>query len=183
MLFSTKHSEKPNFIKFIENFNLNIEDMVQNSKADLGKICNGTYDRFWGENISGSPKAISFNKYKTNIILESYLTQQFNLKYKIAISRFRLSNHQLMIEKGRHMKPKLERNERLCCLCKNEIENEEHFLLTCPLYSPQRKVLENPCMENCNRYDDLSKEQKFIFIMSNENVDILKILGNFIFIL
>ena len=181
LVYETKNSESPNFIKFIEKFNLNIEDMVQKSKAGLSKICHGTYDRFWGESISVSPKAISFNKYKTNIILESYLAQKFNIKHKIAISRFRLSNHQLMIEKGRHMKPKIERNERLCYLCKNEIENEEHFLVSCPLYSPQRKVLEKACVENCNRYDYLSKEQKFIFIMSNENEDILKTLGNFIF--
>ena len=140
-----------------------------------------TTDFFFGGNISVRPKAISLNKYKTTIILESYLAQKFNIKHKIAISRFRLSNHQLMIEKGRHMKPKIERNERLCYLCKNEIENEEHFLVTCPLYSPQRKVLENACVENCIRYDYLSKEQKFIFIMSNENEDILKSLGNFIF--
>ena len=181
LVYEMNNSEIPNFIKFIEKFNLNIEDMVQKSKAELSKICQGTYDRFWGGRISVSPKAISFNKYKTNITLESYLAQKLNRKHKIAISRFRLSNHQLMIEKGRHMKPKIERNERLCYLCKNEIENEEHFLVTCPLYSPQRKILENACVENCNRYDHLNKEQKFIFIMSNENEDILKTLGKFVF--
>ena len=104
-----------------------------------------------------------------------------NTKHKTAISRFRLSNHSLMIEKDRHMKPKIERNERKCYLCKYIIENEEHFLIRCPLYNPQRKVLENACKVNCNRYDYLTQEQKFIFIMSNENEKIIKELGKFIF--
>ena len=84
-----------------------------------------------------------------------------------------------MIEKGRHMKPKIDKDLRFCPFCKNNIENEEHFLMQCSLYSPQRSILENVCRENCNRYDSLSIEQKFIFIMSNENKAILEALAKF----
>ena len=86
-----------------------------------------------------------------------------------------------MIEEGRHFKPKLERNERKCYLCKNQIENEEHFLINCPLFTPQRNRLENICKENCKRYDNLTQEQKFIFIMCNEKSEIIKALGEFVF--
>ena len=86
-----------------------------------------------------------------------------------------------MIEKGRHMKPIIERNERKCLFCKTEIEDEEHFLVACPLYSPQRKVLEEICKQNCNGFYDLNNKQKFIFIMSNENENMLKVLGKFIY--
>ena len=178
-IYETENPEFPNFMSFLEKFNLNI-DILQNSKEDTKKICHGTYDRFWADSISESPKAISFNKYKTSINLETYLYQNINQKHKIAISRFRLSNHSLMIEKGRHMRPKIERNVRFCYLCKNVVENEEHFLLLCPLYTPERQILENVCKKNCNMYDSLNIEQKFVFIMSNENIDILKTLGKFI---
>ena len=108
-----ENSGIPNFMSFLEKFNLNI-DTLQKSKTDIKKLCSGTYDRFWRGIISESPTAISFNKYKTSINLEPYLFQKLNLKHKIAIFRFRLSSHLLMIEKGRHMRPKLERNERFC---------------------------------------------------------------------
>ena len=100
------------------------------------------------------------------------------MKHKIALSRFRLSNHALMIEKGRHLN--IDKNERTCKFCKNKIENEEHFLIKCPLYCVERIYLESVCSKNCIRYGTLTEEQKFIFIMSNENEEIIKALGKFI---
>ena len=66
-------------------------------------------------------------------------------------------------------------------MCKTEIEDEKHFLLNCPLYIPKRINLENICRHNCVRYDSLDNEQKYIFIMSNENEDVLKTLSKFVF--
>ena len=51
------------------------------------------------------------------------------------IGHFRLSNHPLMIEKDRHMRSRIERSERKCFLCLNEIENKIHFSTECPLYA------------------------------------------------
>ena len=85
-----------------------------------------------------------------------------------------------MIEKGRHLKPKLERSARKRYMCKDKIEDEEHFLITCPLFTPQRKTLDNICEENCERYTNFITNQKFVFIMSNENVNIIKALGQFV---
>ena len=43
-----------------------------------------------------------------------------------------------MIEKGRHMRPRIECNERKCFICKNDVEDEIHFLTKCPLYDNER---------------------------------------------
>ena len=48
----------------------------------------------------------------TPIYLEKYLILVKNTKRRIALSRLRLSNHNLMIEKGRHLRPQVERNEK-----------------------------------------------------------------------
>ena len=102
----------------------------------------------------------------------------FNSKHKIALSRFRLSNHNLMIEKGRHLK--IDKSDRKCFFCTNQIENESHFLISCPLYSPLRANLKRLCLSQCRNYIDMNEQQKFIFIMSNENENIIKELGSFI---
>ena len=50
-----------------------------------------------------------------------------------------------MIEKGKHLK--IDKNEWKCISCENEIENEEHFLIICPIYIAGRKSLGNICNE------------------------------------
>ena len=174
-------TDKSNFICFVDGFNLDVDTLIESGR-DISKICNDAYDRLWKQYITDdNSKAISFCKFKIIIHLAPYLFQSITHKQKIAISRFRLSNHSLMIEKGRHVKPKkIDRKERYCYFCKNEVEDEQHFLLSCPLYITLRKKLENSCRILCNLYDCLNTEQKFIFIMSNENTLILKDLGKFI---
>ena len=55
-----------------------------------------------------------------------------------SLTRFRITNHKLMIECGRcHNIPQ---EERICKLCKsNEIENEGHFLISCDAYDNIRQ--------------------------------------------
>ena len=50
-------------------------------------------------------------------------------------ARFRVSSHNLRIKTGRHETPKLALDERLCNKCdSNEIDNEQHCLLTNALH-------------------------------------------------
>ena len=61
-----------------------------------------------------------------------------NADDRIAMTKFRLSNHKLMIEKGRHLN--LDITDRKCPFC-YLIEDETHFLLTCGTYSILRNEL------------------------------------------
>ena len=131
--------------------------------------------------LSASPKALSYMLFKKNICLERYLYQVANIKHKKALSRFRLSNHVLQIEKGRHMRPPLERSERKCFVCINEVENEIHFLIQCPLYNEEREILFQICRRNCRLFDSLnSDELKFIYIMTSEDVDVTMGVAKFV---
>ena len=47
-------------------------------------------------------------------------------------TQLRLISHSLKIESGRHRRPVIPKEERLC-IC-GEIEDEEHFVLKCRLY-------------------------------------------------
>ncbi len=60
------------------------------------------------------------------------------------------------------------------------MENEEHFLIECPKYVEQRQELFTLAHRDSIHFTSLSNRNKFIWIMSNENEEILKCLGKFI---
>ena len=69
------------------------------------------------------------------------------LQYAITISY--ISSHTLAIETGRHAKPKIAKEERTCRYCNlDDVEDEEHFLLKCPLYSKECLSLFNSVVLN-----------------------------------
>ena len=92
-----------------------------------------------------------------------------------------MSNHTLMIEKARHMRPIPDRSERKCFVCKVNVEDECHFITKCPLYKEERKLLFNAFSNECKHFESLTDEQKFIFILSNEDIGLTKFLAKFLF--
>ena len=88
-----------------------------------------------------SAKLKTYAKLKNYIGMEHYLNSVSTIEHRISMTKLRLSNHKLMIEKGRHNN--IESHKRFCPFCPNCIENECHFLLTCPAYSTGRLNLLN----------------------------------------
>ena len=83
-------------------------------------------------------KLRTYSLVKQDFKREPYFENVKNLKDRISLTKFRLSNHNLMIEKGRHLK--LPISERKCPFCLS-IEDEKHFLLDCHVYVPLRNEL------------------------------------------
>ena len=65
---------------------------------------------------------------------ESYLNLPKHLR--ISIAKVRMSSHIFLIERGRWLK--IERNKRICDLCKT-IEDEFHVFLECPRFKDESK--------------------------------------------
>ena len=84
-------------------------------------------------------KLRTYSLFKTDIGPEKYLTEITNLQDRTNLTKIRLSNHTLMIEKGRHQK--IDKSLRFCPFCKNCIEDELHFVMVCPVYKHQRNQL------------------------------------------
>lgn len=79
------------------------------------------------------------------------------------ITKFRLSDHSLLIEKGRYFK--IPREERLCHKCKI-LEDEKHFLLYCDYNKTLRNAFfEHICTENNNFYN-LNEEEKNHYLLN-----------------
>ena len=85
---------------------------------------------------SGGNKLRFYKTFKLSFCREPYLDSISNFTLRKIITKFRCSDHCLEIEKGRHIKLKLE--ERICKLCKSDIETELHFIQDCPAYSDIR---------------------------------------------
>lgn len=111
----------------------------------------------------------------SNFSLQSYLCKLIPDIYKKCIVKFRLSSHNLAIEKGRYSN--VNRNLRTCTLCIDDIEDEMHFILSCPLYmySNLRECLIKPY------YWRKPSVYKLLQLLSTTNVKDLCNLGKYIF--
>ena len=99
----------------------------------------------WNDSISNMPKLRTYSLFKSSLQPELYLTLSIPYKIRKALAKFRVSNNDLEIERGRHTS--LEVHQRLCKLCLsvnvNCIEDEFHVLMACPFYQDLRNVYLN----------------------------------------
>ena len=100
----------------------------------------------WGLDLSrplakkgdGENKLRTYRLFKDSFHFENYLDNVKIKKHRVALTRFRLSCHNLQIEAGRHHIPKIPYDRRLCEEC-GVIQDEIHALLFCCLYSEYRE--------------------------------------------
>ena len=117
---------------------------------------------------SEESKLRTFGKLKTTIGISPYLTQVRHLDSRKALSKVRLSNHDLMIEKGRHLK--IDKTQRFCPFCPSSIETELHFLLHCKIFNVMREPLWSEVQDTIEISDQTSDQEKFTTLLSNEFV-------------
>lgn len=102
-----------------------------------------------------------YSRYKHDFNFEKYLDSIAEKKFKISLTKFRLSSHDLAVERGRFVN--IPRSERICKYCHSKmIENEYHFLLVCPLYTELRRKYLKPyyCRwPTLNKFDDLMSKK------------------------
>ena len=105
------------------------------------------YEMYWNKQKECTPKLEYYNQVTDKYGLQPYLTLQMNKKYVTAMSKLRISAHELMIERGRYTNVK--RQDRLCTHCK-DVEDELHFLDKCSLYKKPRDNLLKHCTPTRN---------------------------------
>ena len=130
----------------------------------------------------GNNKLRNYKEYKSAFVCERYL-EISDPALRKNIAQIRLSAHKLNIECGRYNArnqyiPPAERICRNCTL--NETEDELHLVLKCTAYEHLRKDLLNQFAAGNVHFQSYSIQQKFVWIMSHESLDNLKILGKFI---
>ena len=118
-----------------------------------------------------------------NYKCEDYLHQVTNTRHRIALTKLRLSNHKLAIETGRYSRPFKKPAERICPICKMEMEDECHFLNICPAYQEKKMfILEKEYRIKISR---MSPNKIFMFLINprnfSRNAKIQKLIAKHIF--
>ena len=98
------------------------------------------YTSYWNQERD---KRMNSGKLDTYFSLKKILSAWsliYLFRHRRAVCKISISAHNLMIEFGRHKKPKpLPREERICQNCNlNEVENESHVLTQCTKYMLER---------------------------------------------
>ena len=93
------------------------------------------------------PKLRLYRKLKTELILEEYVIDLEREKRR-QLTMLRGGTNKLRIETGRWKKEN--EHERVCnvCLC-DQVEDEKHFLLVCPMYVRERARMFERIREEC----------------------------------
>ena len=125
--------------------------------------------------------------FKTQFETELYLFTNLPRKVKKQYAKYRLSNHNLEVERGRHTG--LQREDRLCSFCGrktnlNTVECEFHILLECTLYDDLRSDSTNILFDktlfnfvnimSCKENKDINDVAWFIwkcFALRKSNLD------------
>ena len=164
----------------------NITDIVIDGESNIKDIHTAAFEKlkdiFHQESFlsinNQESKLRTYGKLKTSIGMEKYLDVMVNTEEREAISKIRLSNHDLMIEKGRHQKPVINKELRLCPFCKNAVEDENHFVLNCGTFSSIRNPVLREIEKVSPHYKYLWNQEKLIFLLTDENA--LKLMGNYL---
>jgi len=125
------------------------------------------YDKSWWAQInSEDSKLRTYKTFKSSPFLENYILE-FPMHARKEFTKLRISSHQLQIELGRYTRPrKTPVESRICKVCKGQaVETEEHFVMSCTLYSKPRKTF-FAVLDSFTSFKTLSSAEQFIFVMS-----------------
>ena len=170
-------------IKFILQ-QLNVNNLDQINIDVIKRKLVSRYEDFWYSNISENAKnqgkLRTYFKFKSIFKREFYLNAITDIELRQSFTRFRISSHDLEIERGRYRNIKKE--NRLCSRCSdNCVEDELHFLLHCSKYKSKRDCSFKRVSEKYNNFDTLSDSEKFIWLMSCEDQYVIDELSHLIF--
>ena len=128
--------------KWIDNLNSifnecgvgDLSTIDENDANYISKIVERTLEdqfiQLWHNNVANSSKCQTLYRHiKTEFKQDNYLVK-LPESLRVAVCKFRTSNHRLPIEEGRYIN--VDRNIRLCRLCdQNNIGDEYHLVIEC----------------------------------------------------
>ena len=129
---------------------------IENEQEFLGLVDRELVEHYknqWMTQLQGSSKLTVYRTIKDTSSMESYLCNIRAVALRRILTKFRVSDHTLEIERGRRENVLME--DRLCTLCKRNnklvLEDEYHFMIHCPVYEELRSKYLPSIVNNENR--------------------------------
>ena len=165
----------------LDELNIDVSMSIGEIKSKLIKRSMECWEKQLKENaVVKHGKLRTYFCFKPNFKKENYLHVIKNRDVRKCFTQFRISAHQLAIERGRYKNIKAD--ERFCKYFQaKEVEDEILFLVKCQSFSNEREKLFSYIEKSCNNFSNLSEENKFIWLMTSEDIDIIVKLANHIF--
>ena len=134
------------------------------------------YTRLWNDDgQENGNKLRTYRQFKSEVKLEPYVTLNMPWYKKRVFSMLRGGCLPLEVEKGRYKRPKTPLNERTCKMClSNCVEDENHFIMNCPLYEDLREDLFQHYRCKFDSFNDLCSNDRFNLIMKTGDYLTLK---------
>ena len=172
-----------NVCELARSYGLDISLTTKDFQKNCKQVVRQSFISNWFNNVNNivrNPLLRTYQKIKTKFLQEPYLYLIKEHKHRVALSRLRASSHTLEIERGRHDRPKKPIEARLCSQC-TVIEDELHFVCQCMINNDARECMYDKINRVYGDFNNLSEEDKFLFLMSNDDVRILNWFGKFIY--
>ena len=143
------------------------------SKRECRDIVNSILFRLeramWNDERMRKPKLRTYNTFKHEYLPEPYTNLLTCRAHRSFLARLRGGSAPLEIETGRYVGTPAD--QRVCKLCHSGVEDELHFVLTCPSLDADRQVLFNFMRNLVQSYELLSLEEKLCSVMLVSNND------------
>ena len=120
-------------------------------------------------------KLRTFITFKQFNVMPAYVTKPLTFLQKKHLSKLRLGSLELRIESGRFSRPRLEINERICLVCRDnnlrlnlepQIETEVHFLFICSHYTALRDTWLESLIKPAN-FENLDEGSKLSIVLND----------------
>ena len=134
----------------------------------------GIFTQRWREDIETSSKLCTYLLVKKSLCVEPYISKIKENHLITAMARYRMSLHDLRIQRGRYNNPITPINQRICTRWEsNEIDDEIHLLLYCNAMNNERKILLNSVAGIINMQPTKDRPM-FLHIMTSRDITVVK---------
>jgi hypothetical protein len=167
--FDIESTEKCQKIKEVKQYKHIIKDSLNdyNKNLILNKI----------KNLNGSNKIYLYKFLKQNENEMEYYLSHPDKNVRLILTKFRLSEHKLVIKISRNLK--IPRDQRLCAIC-NVLEGEFHFFFECKRNTNNRNILYQYFQNIYSNFLELNHEEKLTKILNPSTPEQIRTVMSFI---